>query len=295
MFVGPERLPNTTTYETVYRIDLRDLTIAPVFTSTRGVFGVQYSTTFGRVLVPGHVAGHGGGHNFGIDIIDVEGNLLDTVTDGFSAVFLNGPGTRIAVSKAVTDIDLNVSSKGTWIYDLETCGTEMIFAGGTSVEFLDAKDTIYMRDGGGTYRLYDLKRKQLSVAEIGYGGFSPNGEYRWGYKPDGVKIVLMETGEVVSSDFELLETQEHGTPLYWMTDNIVMVPKYKEENDFLLFVDSGKTLKAPGRILALTDDEEYVYLCKPGLVIEKVAMGDLEVLYEGKALIPSSEVETGNE
>ena len=68
-----------------------------------------------------------------------------------------------------------------------------------------------------------------------------------------------------------------------MGNSIIMIPHPSRElEDFLLFVETGKTMKAPGRIVCVTADEQFVYICKPGLRLEKLPMADLEVLYEGK-------------
>jgi len=195
-------------------------------------------------------------------------------------------GRRMAYTKGIKIHGESIVSEGTWIHSFDSNDDVTVWEKGVWLEMGRFNNTLYIRDTREevNYHAYRINTKKIEETELSYGEFSPNGAYRWGYRESGGTCIFRgETREEISTDSPFLESRRYGGPIQWMSDTIAMLPRYKQElEEYLLFVETGKTLKAPGRILSVTDDEQFVYICKLGLVLEKLPMADLEVLYEGK-------------
>lgn len=221
------------------------------------------------------------------DLVDLQGNLLRRIEDTISAVFLNAEGTRIAYTRGSDEEDAKVFSTGTWIFDVATNKEEKVCDEGFYLEWDRFDGNLYINttsEGLGGY-VYNLGTKQLDKSGLAGVRFSPGGKYYWACSSptSNVEIIQRETGEVVSRGYELMNSSHHDLPLYWMSDRIIMLPHVmKELEDYLLFVETGKTLKVPGRLLHVSEDEKFVFVCKVGQLVDKMAMSELEVLYEGK-------------
>ena len=291
LFLSEDRLPVEEQFRSVYRVDLSELD-AEAQTKARIIYTSELSVRdMVRAKVADRIIVHATDHNTGyteVAIINQSGKVLKTFENAVSAVFIDPLGTKMVFTKGYMDSNLLQASRGTWLYDFGAGREEKIADTGLYLERTYFDNSVYVRrgDGSSAFR-YDIAPGRIEEVDLYYGGFSPQGTYRWGYKlVGGVEIVQRKSGNIVSEDFELFSTRHHGTPLYWMNDNLIMVPHAgKELEDYLLFVETGRTLKAPGRALAVTEDGTGVYVCKPGLVVEKVPMDELQVLYESTVAV----------
>lgn len=283
MYFTENRLPVEGDFKAVYEIDLENFTARVIYTSDLVLRDVVSAEQSDRMIV--HATNYETGDKE-VHLIKRNGELVEKFQDGVSAVFVDAAGSNMVYTRGELNKNLLTESRGTWLQDLSTGEEKMIAETGLYLEWASFNRSLYISnsgEGGDGFR-YLMETGEIEDSDLLYGSFSPAGAYRWGYMTwGGVYIKNWETDEIVSTEFELLKTRRHATPLYWMSDSLAMLPHYKLElEDYLLYVETGRTLKAPGRVLSVTNDEKYVYVCKPGLVIEKVAMGELEVLYEGK-------------
>jgi hypothetical protein len=280
LIVSAERLPVVERRGTVYKIDLAEGTAAPIYEQDRTINEVRYSGASQRILV----AGFDKQFKFALDIVDIQGALITRMDNVVSGVFIDESGRRMAYTKGI-HMD-GIVSQGTWIHAFGSNEDINVWEKGVWLEMGRFNNTLYIRDTREEveYHAYHIDTEKIEATELSYGEFSPNGAYRWGYRQHGGTCILRgETREEISTDFTFLNSKRHGGPPQWMSDSLLMLPRYKQElEEYLLFVETGRTLKAPGRILSITDDEQSVYICKPGLVLEKLPMAALEVLYEGK-------------
>jgi len=268
----------------LYRIDLPQSRIVPIASGTRkkGLNKIDLVPNSKMLLVTWFETGVG----YSLDVMDFEGKVLKSMEGVGSAVFIDHAGRRMAFARKKYTFGERTESLGVVLYDFESDKEERILDTGLHIEWGNFDNSLYIGFGGEEAPgiRYDLSTKEVTEIVLGTGAFSPDGEYRWGFKDGEIKIFRRVSQEVVSEDFELLKSEEYGEPLYWMGGSLIMLPHlWGELEDRLLDVRTGKTLKAPGRILSITDDEQFVYICKPGLVLEKIAMKGLEVLYEGKS------------
>ncbi len=270
--------------EILYRIDLPDFKVTAIsaYNKRRGLTRVDVAPRSKLVLVTWFelVTGY---HS---EVMDFDGNVLKTMKGVNSAVFIDREGKRMAIARSIYTDGERLKSEGVWIYDFETNKEEKILDTGAHLEWGNFDNSLYISSGGeeGTYGFrYDLSSKILTETVLGTGAFSPNGEYRWGFKDGEIRVFRRVSQEVVSEDFELVKSQKFSKPLYWMRDSLIVIPRIRGElKDGLLDVETGRVLGVSGSILSVTNDDQYVYICKPGLILEKLPMADLEVLYEGK-------------
>lgn len=277
----------------VYTVELASGAVRPVYeamfnmdgtTRELGVHGLDHPERSKLALV-GVVDSYSGYK--ATDLIDLEGHLTKRIENTVSAVFLDDEGARIAYTTGVDEEDSKVFSTGTWVLDVATNKEEKVCDEGFYLERGRFDGNLYINtstEGLGGY-LYNLGTKQLEKSDLAGVRFSPGGKYYWACSSptSAVEIIKRGTGQAVSCDFELMSSSRHGMPLYWMSDRVIMLPHFMDESeDYLLFVESGKTLKVPGRLLHVSEDEKFVFYCKPGQVVDKMAMRDLEVLYQGK-------------
>lgn len=288
MYFTEDRLPVDGDFKSVYEIDTEKLTARVIYTSELVVRDIARAEQSDRMIA------HGTNYDTGqkeVYVINRNGDLIKKFENATRAVFIESSGSRIVYTRGELNKNLLTESRGTWLYNLNTGEEKKIAETGLYLEWAGFNRSVYVSGGGTGAFIYSVETGRMEAVDPDAGGFSPGGTYRWFYgSTDAIPIVRCDTGEVVSSDFDLLNSQRHGTPFYWMNDRILMLPHYKKEiEDYLLFIESGETVKAPGRVLSVTNDEKFVYICKPGLVIEKVAMADLEVLYPGKEDVADEE------
>lgn len=282
LFTDAARLPDIEVYYSVYCVDFKTETVKRLYKSTVRVLEVDHPPDSDTILISGH-----GNKSFYVeDLIDVNGKFIRRLDRAIDAVFIDTQGERVAYVKGTSADGDELTTEGTWILDLKTNKEEKICEGGYSLQWSAFDHNLYIckydEGQGGGYR-YSVDTGELTEADFTLGEISPGGTYEWQFESgSGVKIIHRRSGCVISDGFELLRSHKDGRPYYWMTDRIVMVPyEWGKSEDFLLFADSGRSLKAPGRVLGVTSDERYVYVCKPGLVLEKMAIERLEVVYAG--------------
>lgn len=282
VFLDSGRLPDVQMSRLVYRFEPASCLLTPIYECDRSISGISYTPKAERILI----AGYNKDLKFCLDIVSLQGALIERVDDAVSEVFLDEYGTEMAYTMGTQVHGEPIESQGTWIRNFSTGDREKVWDHGVWLESGSFDHALYIRDRkqGAEYHRYDLQRREIKDIDLTYGQFSPKGTYRWQYgSTGGVEIIRSDTGANISENSKILRAMRHGTPLYWMNDSILMLPHFMTElEDYVLFVVSGKTLKAPGRILSMSDDERFVFVCKPGLVVEKVAVESLEVLEEGK-------------
>ncbi len=266
----------------LYRIDLPKSRIVPIASGTRkkGLNKIDLVPNSKMLLVTWFEFKVG----YSLEVIDFDGKVLKTMNGVGSAVFIDDAGRRMAFARKEYTFGERTESLGVVIYDFESDKEEKILDTGLDLEWGSFDNSLYVGFGeeeAPAFR-YDLSTREVSNITLSAGKFSPDGKLRCGLKDGRYKIFRSASQEIISDDFPLFSTIPHGTPA-WMSNTIVKLPHGgRELEEYLLFVETGRTLKAPGRILSVTDDEQFVYICKPGLVLEKLPMADLEVLYEGK-------------
>lgn len=268
---------------TLYRVDQVNSTIAPIFKAAprKGLNSIDISPRSRKLLVTWFELGLG----YSLDVMDFEGKVLKSMDGVGSAVFIDHAGTRMAFARSKYTHGEETESLGVMIYDFSTDKEEKILDTGLDLEWGSFDNSLYVSFGGEEAAGFrcDLTTKEVTDIRLSCGRFSPDGKLRYGIKDGTYKIFRSASQEVISDNFEMFTNRPHGTPA-WMSDTIIMLPHSKRDlEDSLLFVETGKSLKAPGRILSVTDDKQFVYICKPGLLLKKIAMKDLEVLYEGKS------------
>jgi len=276
-------LPVKDSYRVLYEIDIAEGRISPVYEHETNIFRVSRAPGSNRITVTGFDRDT---VRFMSKVIDTRGQLIRNMTDTISAIFLDPAGNRMAYTKGFVNDEGREISQGVWILNVETGEERQICEDGLYLAWQDYYKTLRITMGFENEKgyIYHVESDRVESCEMFDADFSPGGRYYWQRAAIGIRIIERSSGEVISSDYEYVNTpQRHGDPPFWLDDQYLAYPPYRQELETsVLNVASGRALKIPGRLLSIDPAGTHVYVCKPGLVIEKVAMGDLEVLYDGK-------------
>ena len=225
-----------------------------------------------------------------IDLVNAAGEFVTRI-DGALDPAWNSDGTQLAyVSVEVQLSDVVVT--GVWIYDIELKAARKLYDRGYTIEWAHFNDNIYINpyeDGGNLIEL-DPDTGKVTQTELGTGNFSIGGTYYFASKEER-PYFLRETLTPVAGAYDFLQTPPGRGYPDWLSDTLTAIFQGGKKNHTYLFsFTTGRTYRAPGRILALSDDHTSIYISRsPDGNIERLPIETLELVHLGRT---AEEVQT---
>lgn len=235
------------------------------------------------------VACRGGGWVY---VLAADGSLKWRSNTGSHGMAWSPKANRLAYTTSDSDSTDFPRSTGTWIRDFDTGESHRIHDRGVLLYWGDFDSRLYICEDiqGGPTVAYNPETEEIEDTPHGHVNFSPDGKYYtqfdWTHTGESgtspTMLVLSATQENIAPKYRAFTTPGivHPDSLRWLAPDIVESSHPGTCEGYLIYLDTGKTLKAPGTILALSDDRMHVFVYSTWMKSRKLPIEDLEVAIE---------------
>lgn len=216
-----------------------------------------------------------------IAIVDGLGSLLKELTGASGGIAWSPDGTELAYTRGRHVPDEGFASEGTFIYSLRTDESRQVYDKGSTLHWARFDGRLYIKRGGfdpDGVVVYAPATGEVEETGLKDVDFSPDGKYlSVGYdEGDHTQLIDRESGADVQGRYAFSKCGWARSRPVWLTPKMLVFKALKVQN-YIVFLDTGKTLKATSPVIAVRG--ETVYLARPGLKIEAVPLDSLEVVF----------------